>query len=354
MSLAANPTYRRAFLIILSVLLVIVILAACMIGPVKIGLERTLAILTDRIGLSLDLEAYDRVQESVLVNIRLPRVVLGVLVGAALGISGAAMQGLFRNPLADPGLIGVSSGGAIGAIFMIVAWEGLFGAMPDWFAPIALPVSAMVGGILVTFLIYHIAKVGGRTNVAMMLLTGIAINSLGGAFMGFMIFLSTEEELRSFTFWSLGSLGTASWNRLGAAVILILSPLFLIFFFARPLNAFLLGEAEAHHLGVNTQRVKRLIIVFAAGMVGASVALCGIIGFVGLVVPHIVRVVIGPDHRNLFPGAALMGALLLVAADLTARNVVAPAELPIGVITALVGAPFFLGLLLASKRRQFG
>ncbi len=302
----------------------------------------------------MDLAKYTSVQESVLWNIRMPRIALGVLVGAALGISGAAMQGLFRNPLADPGLIGVSSGGAMGAMFVIVGWSHLFGSMPETLAPIALPASAMIGGILVTFLIYNIAKVGGRTNVAMMLLTGIAINSLGGAFMGFMVFLSTEEELRTFTFWSFGSLGMASWNRLGAASIFIILPFSIIFAFARPLNAFLLGEAEAHHLGVNIQRVKRFLIVLAAGMVGASVALCGIIGFVGLVVPHIVRTLIGPDHFTLFPGAALMGALLLLVADLAARNVVSPAELPIGVITALLGAPFFLGLLLSSKRKQFG
>ncbi len=294
----------------------------------------------------------DGTAQTTVMDLRLPRVVLAILAGAALAMAGAALQGLFRNPLADPALIGVSSGAALGAVAMIVLGGGVLGGMVHALGAFALPVAAMAGGVVVTFLIYRLSKVEGRTQVALMLLTGLAINALAGAGIGMAIYRSSDEQLRTWTYWSLGSLGKADWPQIGVAALFIVPGLLVLPWFARPLNALLLGEAEAHHLGVPVQQVKRWVILLSAAMVGASVAACGTIGFVGLVAPHLVRLVFGPDHRLLLPASALLGASLLLAADLAARNGGRGVEeLPIGVVTALVGAPVFLALLLRARRK---
>jgi len=291
-------------------------------------------------------------QEAVVREIRLPRVLTAILVGAALTLSGALLQGLFRNPLADPALIGVSSGGAMGGIFAIVLLPLL---LSGWDVEIpllqfALPVCAMGGAVGLTMLIYRVSLVRGRTHVPAMLLTGIAINAIGGAFVGLMLTVFADDaQLRSVTFWTLGSLAGADWTSTGVLALLIVPGVVISLRQGSSLNAFLLGEAEAFHLGTPVQRVKRVVIVVSALMVGATVAFCGIIGFVGLVVPHMIRTVFGPDHRLLLPAGALLGGIVLLAGDLCARTVVAPAELQIGVLTALLGGPFFLGLLLRAR-----
>lgn len=291
---------------------------------------------------------------TIIVDIRLPRLGLGLIVGAALAAAGAAMQGLFRNPLADPSLIGVSAGAAVGAVAAIaLLGHWITGAGHPW-TGLILPVFAFLGSCAATATVYALSKLEGRTVVATMLLAGIAINALAAAAVGLFVFVADSRELRDFTFWSLGSLAQSSWGQLFSVIPFILVPVVLLPRFARPLNALLLGEAEAHHLGVDVQRVKERLVLLCAAMVGASVAVAGIIGFVGLVVPHLVRLAIGPDHRSLLPGSALLGALLLVLADLLARTLVRPGELPVGILTALVGAPFFLGLLHFSRGRVWG
>lgn len=309
-----------------------------------------LQVLAARIGLGGgNLEA--TVQTTVM-DLRLPRVALAILAGAALAMAGAALQGLFRNPLADPALIGVSSGASLGAVFMIVLGGGALGGVVQALGAFALPVAAMAGAMLVTFLIYRLSKVEGRTHIALMLLTGLALNALAGAGIGTMISRSSDDQLRTWTYWSLGSLGKADWRQIGVAALFIIPCLIALPWFARSLNALLLGEAEAHHLGVPIQHVKRWVILLSAAMVGAAVAACGTIGFVGLVAPHLVRLVCGPDHRLLLPASALLGSSLLLAADLAARNGgMGVDELPIGVVTALVGAPVFLALLLRARRK---
>jgi len=290
--------------------------------------------------------------EKTVFEYRLPRVALAILAGAALAMAGAALQGLFRNPLADPALIGVSSGASLGAVVIIVLGGGVLGGMVHALGAFALSVAAMTGGVLVTFLIYKLSKVEGRTHVALMLLTGLALNALAGAGIGMAIYRSSDEQLRTWTYWSLGSLGKSAWPQIGAASLFIIPGLLALPWFARPLNALLLGEAEAHHLGVRVQQVKRWVILLSAAMVGAAVSVCGTIGFVGLVAPHLVRLVCGPDHRLLLPASALLGAALLLAADLAARNGgMGVEELPIGVVTALVGAPVFLTLLLRARNK---
>jgi len=346
---------RRVQLVLggLIALLVVAIGASLAIGAVTIAPGQVLAILGDQVGLPLPW-AYETRQELVLTGIRLPRVLLAIGVGGGLAVSGAVMQGLFRNPLADPSLIGVSSGAALAAVVAIVLGSTVLGAWTDTLGAFLLPAAAFAGGVIATLVVYRLATREGRTSVATMLLAGIAINALAGAGTGLMIFIADDDQLRDLTFWTLGSLGGATWERLAVVGPCLLGGMLVAPLLARPLNALLLGEGEALHLGINTERVKKLVIVLAALVVGAAVAVSGIIGFIGLVVPHLLRLAVGPDHRVLVPGSALLGGALLLGADLLARIIVAPAELPIGIVTALLGAPFFLWLLLRDRKRGTG
>lgn len=277
-----------------------------------------------------------RGDDAIVLSLRLPRLLLAVAVGSALAAGGATMQGLFRNPLADPGLIGVSAGAALGAVGAIV----LGGRSGSWQVALA----AFAGGLVATSVVFSLGR--RRPGVAYLLLAGVAINAIAMAGVGLLTYLADENQLRDLTFWSLGSLGGANWSRLGIVAPWIVLPLLFVPRAARALNALLLGDGEAALLGFRPERLQPFLIAMVALSVGASVAFTGVVGFVGLVVPHLLRMCFGPDHRFLLPASALGGAILLVAADALARTVVAPGELPIGVLTALVGGPFFLWLLL--------
>lgn len=290
-------------------------------------------------------------EQLVLLDIRLPRTLLGAFVGAALAVSGAMMQGLFRNPLADPGIVGVSSGAALAAVATIALGNSLAAPWVQAFGVYALPFAAFFGGFLVTTLLVLIAGRRGQLMIGTLLLAGIALGAIAGALTGLIAYASDDRELRDLTLWSLGSLSGASWPKVVAilpfaAAIAVVMPLVI-----RALNGFLLGEAEAFHLGVNVERTKWLIIFTTAASVGAAVAVAGIVGFVGIVVPHFVRLIAGPDHRWVLPGSALLGATLLLLADVVARMAVRPAELPLGIVMAAIGAPVFLHLVL---RRGIG
>jgi len=285
----------------------------------------------------------------IILDIRLPRAVLGLLVGASLAVSGVVMQGLFRNPLADPGLVGVSSGASLGAVLLIVLGTAAFGPLFALFGFYALPVAAFIGGLTTTLLLYRIATRGGQTSIATLLLAGIALGALTGAITGVLVFRADDKQLRDLTFWGLGSLAGANWTKILAAAPIILASLAVTPFLARGLNAITLGEAAAFHMGIPVQRLKNIAIVSVAAATGASVAVSGGIGFVGIVVPHLLRLVIGPDHRYLLPASALLGGTLLILADMIARTIVSPAELPIGIVTAFIGAPFFLWILLRGR-----
>lgn len=330
---------------VLTALLATTFLVAAGTGAVDIGVGQALSILLGQGGVRLPW-AYDPIQESVLLTIRLPRVCMGMVTGAALAASGAALQGLFRNPLADPGLIGVSSGAALAAAATIVLGGVLVAQLPPPLSGYVLPVAAFCGGLATTLIVYRIASRDGRTDIASMLLAGIALNAITAAGIGFLIFLSDDQQLRDVNFWMLGSLGGANWEELAPVAPIILVPTVLLLLLARQLDALLLGESAAFHLGFHVEWIKRWVIVLVALGVGASVALTGIIGFVGLVVPHLVRLMIGPDHRGLLPASILLGAALLTLADLAARTIVLPAELPISILTSLIGGPFFLWLLI--------
>ena len=285
--------------------------------------------------------------DQIVLMLRLPRVLMAALVGASLACSGAAMQGLFRNPLVEPGLIGVSAGAALGAIGMMVLGAPLLATLPAFAGSISVAGMAFMGGLAATALVYVLGR--RRAGMATLLLAGVAINAIAMAGVGLLTFMANERQLRDLSFWTLGSLGGTDWRRLAAVALPMLLPVLWLPRYARALNALLLGETEATLLGFHPQRVCVHLIVLVALATSAAVAMCGVIGFVGLLVPHVLRLVWGPDHRLLMPGSALAGASLLIAADAVARIVVAPAELPIGVLTALLGGPFFLWLLMRTR-----
>jgi iron complex transport system permease protein len=292
------------------------------------------------------LMARDRI---VILEVRMPRAVLGFLVGAALAVCGAVMQGLFRNPLADPGILGVTAGASLGAVAAIVLGGTVLAPLMALFGGFSLPAMAFAGGLVVTYALYRLGTRDGETQIATMLIAGIAISALAMAVTGLMIYAADDRQLRDITFWSLGSLAGSTWQKAVIAAAVIVPALACMPFLARGLNAFTLGEAAAFHMGIRVERFKRIAIVAVAAATGVSVALSGGIGFVGMIVPHLVRLVAGPDHRFLLPASALLGGVLLVAGDMLARIVVAPAELPIGILTALIGAPFFLWILLRDR-----
>lgn len=284
---------------------------------------------------------------AVLTYVRFPRVVLSAVVGAMLAISGATLQGIFRNPLADPGLIGVTAGAGLGAtLWIVLIGSGVLGV---W----GLPFAAFACGMLVTIGVWKIAASQGSVSTVTLLLAGIALNSFAGAGIGIMTFLADDEQLRSLTFWLLGGFGGATWPVVFITLPIAVIGMFVLLRLAAALNAMSLGESEAYHLGVSTESLKRWAIFGVALVVGAAVSAAGGIGFVGLVVPHLIRLIGGADHRYVLPGSAVGGAILLVLADLLARTVVVPAELPVGIVTALLGGPFFLWLLLRFKREVF-
>lgn len=343
----------RGVLLILAVAALFTMVLSIGIGSITISPGEVLGILGSRIGIDLPWHFTDS-QEHVLLAIRLPRVLLGLLVGASLGISGAAIQGLFRNPLADPGLIGISSGAALAAATTIVLGQEIFNQAGGFLQSYGLPLAAFAGAAATTFLVYRISSYNGKVSVSTMLLAGIALNALGGAGTGALTFVADDAQLRSITFWSLGSLGNASWETVGTLVPFIILPVLGLIFIGQHLNALLLGEAEAGHLGTDVDTVKRVVILLSTLAIGASVAVTGVIGFAGLVTPHLLRLLIGPDNRFLLPGSALLGGILLIVADLAARTLAAPAELPIGIIMATIGAPFFLWLLMKNRGGQSG
>jgi iron complex transport system permease protein len=285
----------------------------------------------------------------VILEVRMPRAALGFLVGAALAATGATMQGLFRNPLADPGVLGVSSGASLGAVSTIVLGGTILAPLTATLGIFTLPVMAFIGALIVTYILYRLGRREGETQIATMLIAGIAISALGMAGTGLLIYMANDTQIRDITFWSLGSLAGSTWQKAAIAAVIILPSLMTLPFLARGLNAFTLGEAAAFHMGVPVERFKRVAIVMVAAATGVSVALSGGIVFVGMIVPHLIRLVAGPDHRFLLPASALLGGSLLLAADMITRVIVAPAELPIGILTALIGAPFFLWILLRDR-----
>ncbi|WP_449436622.1 FecCD family ABC transporter permease [Pedobacter steynii] len=337
--------------VLLSVILIVTMVVSSCIGAVDISFSELLSIISYHTRLS-DHQGFTSQQASVFFNLRLPRVLLGSLIGAALGVSGAVIQGLFRNPLAEPGLIGISSGATLFAVIMIVLEINIFKNLTGTLNFYALSIAAFIGAGITTMLVYRIAMKNGKTVITTLLLAGLAINALANSFIGLMTYLATDAQLRNITFWNLGSLGGASWQTVSALLPFVLIPIIILPFFAKSLNALALGESQALHMGINVKVVKRMIIILATMAVGASVAMAGIIGFIGLIIPHIIRMTFTADHRIVIPGSALLGGALLTGADLIARTIVAPAELPIGILTAMIGVPVFIYIIISEKNKN--
>ncbi len=317
-------------------------------GAVDIPIE-TIIDLGFEVFQSSNKDSVSQQVKTILFDIRLPRICLAILIGAILAISGAVMQGLFRNPLAAPSLIGVSSGASVGASVVIV----LAGAWLHSNTALGLSlvaVGAFIGSFLVTVLVYRLSTSALGTSVTTMLLAGIAVSALAGAVSGLLSYYADNEMLRQISIWQMGNLSTANWQRVLVLTVVAILVLSLFPRESKSLNALLLGESEARHLGIDVQQVKRKLILLTTLGIGTAVAIGGMIGFVGLIVPHIVRLLIGPDHRWLLPASALAGGVLLLLADTIARIIIAPTELPTGILTAILGAPFFIMLLVQQRR----
>lgn len=324
--------------------LLVLMVVSVSIGPLRIPLPDVGEILIAR--LLGGVEELNRRDVSVVWQLRVPRILLGAVVGAALALSGAALQSLFNNPLADPGIVGVTGGASAGAVAAIVLAGGFAG---EW----AVPLGAFLAGLAVTALIYLLARPGRATGTARMLLVGIAVGSACQAVVGFFTYIADDTQLQTLVFWQMGSLGRVTWPQLLAVLPVFALGLIAVARLSRTLDVLTLGERQAQHLGLNVKRSRLAVILATSLMTAAAVAFAGSIGFIGLVVPHIVRYLVGPGHRALLPASAITGAALILAADAAARTLDPPSEIPIGLFTAAVGAPFFLLLILRERRRTW-
>ena len=330
---------------ILLALVLVVALVSLSLGPVDIPTSHIAWIILSSVG--FDVPEFGRTEQLVIDQIRLPRIIVGASVGMALGVAGATMQGLFRNPMADPGIIGVSAGGALGAVIAIAT-----GTAALFF--LALPAFAFVGAMAAAFLVYGIAAVGGRFSMATLLLAGVAVNAfLGAVISAIIIILPDNEALREILFWLAGGLDSRSWEHVRIATPLIVASTAVLLLMSRDLNLLMLGDDEARSMGVRVGLTRIVLLAAAALATGAAVAVSGTIAFVGLVIPHILRLVLGPDNRVLIPLSALAGAVFVILADTVARTIIEPAEFRVGILTAFVGAPFFILLLIKNNRQVY-
>jgi len=336
--------------VILSSALVLILIAAVMvsavIGQLQIGAIEVVGSLLKWMGISTSWAPSDPVVEATLQVVRFPRIVMALAVGAALAVAGALMQAVFGNPLAEPGVVGVSSGAALGASTAIVFGISAGGG--------GVALLAFLGGLGATLLVYAVARAGGRTEVVTLLLTGIAINAFAQAGLAFVLFLADTASREQIVFWQLGSLAGSVWSEVAIVVPVLILGTIVAVLLASQLDLLALGERNARHLGVDVEALRIIAIVLVALLTGVAVAFSGIIAFVGLVVPHIIRMALGPAHRGLLVASAVGGGALLAIADLLTRTLVAGADLPIGMLTALVGGPFFFGLLYQQRRRSGG
>ncbi len=335
-------TFKRwlFWMVILAALLAAVMGISVSLGAVNIPLSRSWSILAHRFpGISTPAN-WTAGESSIILDLRLPRILSGALVGSALAMAGAVLQALLRNPLADPFVLGISSGAAVGAVLAI-----LFGLGSTFLGTYAVPGFAFGGALFTLFLVYFIARVEGRARTNTMLLAGVIVSSFFSAVIMFLISATSDEQIYNVTFWLMGNLEYMATQPLGVIFLYLLAGGGILLALARDFNLLSLGEETASELGVDVERVKKMAFIFASLITGAVVSVSGLIGFVGLIVPHVVRMIWGPDHRFLLPASALVGAMLMVVADTLARTVMAPTEIPVGVVTAMGGAPFFVYLL---------
>ena len=345
--LAGYPRHRVHERVTLLAIVLCVAWISVSIGAASNDLSLPFDLLLARLNQSFDIEAI----HNIVMNIRLPRVLMALMIGAALAVSGASLQGVCRNPLADPGLLGISAGAAVGAVTVIVFADDIAIHLAPFVQSFLTPAAAFAGAAITTFTVYRLAQVDGVLQIPTLLLAGVALNSLGGALIGGLSYIADEQALRLITFWMMGSLAGANWLS-----VCILSPILALTTWAiyrqrHAINLILLGESNARFTGIDVDRVKNRLLWLNALLVGTAVAFSGIIAFIGLVVPHILRVYSDTNYRYLIVNSALLGAALLTLADVTSRMVIAPAEMPIGILTSLIGVPFFIALFMRQKRR---
>lgn len=331
----------------LAALLLAGILLSALLGQLPVTPAEVVGSLLRAVGIPNGWAPTEDVIESTLWVVRFPRIVMAMAVGAALAVAGAVMQAIFGNPLAEPGVVGVSSGAALGAAIGIVLGVSALG---DY----AVALLAFVGGLGATFLVYLVARANGRTEVVTLLLTGIAVNAFAGAGLAFVLFLADSAGREQIVFWQLGSLNGSLWREVLVVVVVAVVGVVASVLLGRRFDLLALGERNARHLGLDVERLRVVSIVLVALLTGAAVAFVGIVAFVGLVVPHVMRMLLGPRHRGLIVASAFGGALLMIASDLLARTIVPGADLPIGMLTSLVGGPFFFFLLYRQRRRSGG
>ena len=336
----------RGVILIGVALLVVMMIVSVGTGPVGLGVGAIMRVIVHEVlGVG---QPQPQLETTVVMTLRLPRVLFGVLVGAALAVSGASLQSLLRNPLAGPGIIGVSGGASMGAVAAIVLLPSLSGIAVAW----VVPAAAFLGGLLVTSVIYALARPRAGSGTARLLLVGIAIGSAAAAVTGFLTYAADDDELQTVVFWQMGSLGHLDWIKLAVAAPVIIGCCIVLTLLARHLDLLSLGDRQARHLGLDVARTRKIVIAMTALLTGTSVAFTGTIGFIGLVVPHLARLLCGPPHRRVLPVSAVLGALLIVFADTLSRTIAPPDEVPIGLFTAALGAPFFLIVVLRTKEAQ--
>lgn len=340
--------FRSYYLSFFFLLLAVMIFSAAT-GALDLSFGEIGSYLADRLGIYHD-PAIIPLRENIFYEIRLPRVILCALVGGALSVSGALMQALFRNPIVEPGLIGTSSGAALGAALVFVLGKE-FGLVANSFVgSLILPFFAFVGGLAATMTVYRLSAAQGKVAVATMLLAGIAVNAVAAGGTGFLSYIARDPQARSITFWNLGTFSGADWKGVAIVAAVLVPSVVVALRYSKGLNALLLGESEAEYLGIDTEKLKIRIILLNTLVVAAATSMVGVIGFVGLIVPHLLRLMKSSDNRFLIIGSLLFGAVMMTAADMVTRVVIAPAELPIGIVTAVVGAPVFLWILIRGRR----
>jgi iron complex transport system permease protein len=336
-----KTNYTTIYLTLFVVLFVLLILSAGT-GAVHLSWKEIMDIIRHRMGSNVEV---NKVHEGLFFEIRLPRTFLCVFVGASLSVSGALMQSLFRNPIVEPGLIGTSAGSALGAALLIVLGRNAFFNNIQFLGDLIMPACAFIGGLVATLIVYYFSASLNRVNISIMILAGIAVNAIASGATGFLAYIARDPQARSITFWNLGTLSGANWQAVIIVGISTIAGFILALRFAKPLNALQLGDAEAGYLGVNTERIKISVILVNTLLVSVATSMVGIIAFVGLIVPHLLRLLKGSDNRYLLIGSALLGAIVLILTDMICRVIIAPAEMPIGIVTAFIGAPVFLWLL---------
>jgi iron complex transport system permease protein len=333
----------------LVILVIVCFVVNLSVGNVHVPISHVFGSMMEKIGIQTELKITE-IEYQVVYNIRFPRAVYSCLIGAGLAVSGAALQGVFRNPLVDSALIGISTGASLFASLFI-----LFNGMVPWLIifneGLSLSIVAFLGASIVAFIVYRLSLSNGEINSLTLILAGIALNALTAALTGLLTYFATDDELRDLTFWTLGSLGAANNDSVILLTIFTVVPMIIIFFQAKSLNVLALGESNAKYMGYQVKSIKLLVIICTTCIVGSAVSMSGVIGFVGLVVPHIIRILSGPNHRFLVPFSALFGAILLSGADMISRTILPPTEVPIGIITALMGTPVFIAIIFKHKRK---